>query len=121
ATNRIAGATDPRWVQMYSLAQSLARLNKQAFDVDRQMMQLNGRAGEVSTTGQREAQKLAKSDAATQKASKKARTLEKKLLREETQAAKAKPAASAPLAAFSSYAPFPFDKERERVLGWFAD
>jgi hypothetical protein len=112
-------------VQANSLSLTLASLNRQALDLDRRILALQTRAGELVTSGAKASEELAESTAALAKSEKRAKNLEKQLARAERKAATKAAAAKAPaitgrMAQFSTYAPFPYEQEKERVLSWYA-
>jgi len=112
-------------VQANSLSIALAGLNRQALDLDRRIMALQTRAGELVTSGAKASEELAESTAALAKSEKRAKNLEKQLAKAERKAATKAAAAKAPaisgrMAQFSTYAPFPYEEERQRVLSWYA-
>lgn len=118
--------TDPlRAVQISALANALASLNRQALELDRRILALQTRAGELVAAGAKASEELAESTAALAKSEKRAKNLEKQLARAERKAATKAAAAKAPavtgrMAQFSTYAPFPYEQEKERVLSWYA-
>ena len=110
-------------VSAYSI--SLGRLNKQAFDMDRQILGLKIRAAKLMGDGTKAAELLEESATLSAKAEKRAAALERQLNRIKTPAAarSSTPRSAAPtgrMAQFSTYVPFPYEQERERVLSWFA-
>ena len=99
---------------------SLTALNKQAFDMDRQILALQNRAAVLTGKGQQEVQSLAARGAAVQQAAKHAKIIEKKLRREEAAPPKASTAAlTSQMTSLSTYLPFPYEQEKKRVLAWF--
>jgi hypothetical protein len=109
-----------RTVQATVLATTLAGLNKQAFNMDRQILALRARGAAVSGKGQQETERLAEEDEAARKAEKRVKTLEKQLGRTKAPATPRITAPTGAMAMLSTYAPLPFDKEKTRVLSWFA-
>ena len=108
-------------VQLSSLSLTLARLNKQAFDMDRKIAGLQARGKELNVKGAHEAEAIAESEELAARADKRARALEKTAARKAAApptSAKAT-AIAAKIAVFSTYAPFPYEEEQQRVLGWF--
>jgi hypothetical protein len=106
--------------QARALSFSLASLNKQAFDMDRQLLALRQRAEVLSGTGERESQSLAQREAAVRQAAKHARIVEKKLQREASSPTKTSSGAlTSQMTALSTYSSFPYEQEKKRVLGWF--
>jgi hypothetical protein len=118
--------SDPvRAALITALANALASLNRQALDLDRRILALQTRAGELVAAGAKASEELAESTAALAKSEKRAKNLEKQLARAERKAATKAAAAKAPaitgrMAQFSTYAPFPYEQEKERVLSWYA-
>jgi hypothetical protein len=108
------------YVQAAALAVTLAGLNQQAFDLDRQILDLQTRAAQLGGKGQREAQTLAQSQAIATDAAKRAGRLEKQLARVESSVRPRPAAPSGRMTVFSTYVPLPYQQESERVLGWFA-
>jgi hypothetical protein len=117
-TTRIAGPTNPDFVQIAALAFSLGRLNKQAFDMDRRLLSLEQRSAELSDRSLRDADELDRHDTAVQRTAKRAKALEKKINRESA-AKVSTPALTSQMSALSTYLPFPYEQERKRVLAWF--
>ena len=108
-----------RWAQARTLAISLGRLNKQAFDMDRQILGLKIRAAKLMGDGTKAAELLEESATLSAKAEKRAAALERQLNRIKTPAAarSSTPRSAAPtgrMAQFSTYVPFPYEQERER-------
>ncbi len=100
---------------LQALAMTLTSLDRQAFQVDRKMMQLQMRAGELGVQGDHESQALARSEQTALQAQRKAEVLEGKLKRlEKTPASNS---ANVPPLAFSSFAPLPYEDELERLSG----
>jgi len=117
-SNTILGATDPRFVQIATLAMSLGRLNKQAFDMDRRILSLQQRSAELSEQNLRDVDALNRNDTAAQRRAKHAKAMEKKINRESA-AKPSTPALTSQMSALSTYLPFPYEQERKRVLAWF--
>ncbi len=109
-----------RAAQANALAITLATLNKQAFTMDRQILALRARGGEVSGKGQKEAERLEEEDEAAHEAEKHARSLEQQLARKKAPTAPRATVPTGVMTMLSTYAPLPFEEEKERVLGWFA-
>jgi hypothetical protein len=107
--------------RILGLEYMLVPLYKQALDLDRQIFDLQSRAAELMDNGQQASQAIAESQAAATEAEKRAHALERRLDR----ATKSSPprASTRPvgrMATFSTYAPFPYEQEKARVLAWFA-
>ncbi len=105
--------------QAQALALSLAGLNKQAFDMDRLILSLQTRGAELSGVSQAEFRKLSESQAAAEKAARRAEKLAKQLERQEADAKKRPSGPTGRMTQFSTYAPLPYEEECQRVLGWF--
>ncbi len=103
-----------------ALARSLAVLNKQAFDMDRKILGLRTRAAQLNSTGEQEIETIAQSDADARKAGKRAKAFEKKIRREEASFRPRGAVLTAKMTSLATYAPFPYEQEKERVLGWFS-
>ncbi len=103
-----------------ALSLALAGLNKQAFDVDRRIFELRTRGGELAGHGRQQAQTLRQSQEIAAKAAKRADRIEKQLARDEAAVARSSAAPSGRILRFSTYFPLPYEREKERVLGWFA-
>lgn len=120
-----AGVGFAERAQVNALSISLASLDRQALELDRRILALQTRAGELVAAGAKASEELAESTAALAKSEKRAKNLEKQLARAERKAATKAAAAKAPavtgrMAQFSTYAPFPYEQEKERVLSWYA-
>ncbi len=109
----------PQVAQLQSVAMALAGLNKQAFNIDRQMLTLQNRATALVAKGAKESETVAQSEEVVRKTSKQAKAIEKKLRRPET-TTKSRAVMTPKMASLATYIPFPYDEERERVLDWFA-
>ena len=109
-----------RFVQASSLALNLATLNKQAFDMDRKLLALQAQAANASGKGGEEIKSLEKSAAAIREAEKRAKIAEKQLRKPVPTSNARITATNAKMTNFATYAPFPFEQEKQRVLGWFA-
>lgn len=103
-----------------SLQFTLLRLNRQAIEIDRNLLALRSRAAELGGKGARAAQSIATSEAIARRHEKVATIADKQLRRYE---APAKPRPTGPTGKalqLSSYLDFPEAEEQQRVLGWFA-
>jgi hypothetical protein len=109
------------FIQMQSLAMTLAVLNRQAFEMDRRILGLRAEAAKALGKGQQETQTLAESQTAISKAERRAANLEKQVRRLETQKPAPTGALSSEMKRLSTYLPFPYDDESKRVLAWFAN
>lgn len=98
---------------------TLAALNKQAFDMDRRILDLRARVGEVAQQGTQGSQTVASGEASLRKAEKKANALEKQLLQIEREKAKQASKLTPQMRMLKNYLPNPFAEERGRVTGWF--
>jgi seryl-tRNA synthetase len=100
-------------------AMELAVLNKQALEMDRKTRALQSQLAELSRRYGRSAQELGISDANSRKLERKAKIAEKKL-KQKPRTSNAKIAAlKAQLTNFSTYVPFDYEAEKERVLKMF--
>jgi hypothetical protein len=109
-----------RAVQATSLTFNLVTLNKQAFDMDRKILALQAKAAEATGKGNEGLEAREKSTAAIREAEKRAKVAERQL-RQRVPTSNARIAAiNAKMTNFATYAPFPYEREKERVLGWFA-
>jgi hypothetical protein len=104
---------------MTNAAITLAALNKQAFDMDRRILDLRARVGEVSQQGAQGSQSVASGEASLRKAEKKANALEKQLLQIEREKARQAAKLTPQMRMLKNYLPNPFAQERDRVSGWF--
>ena len=120
AVNTRSTATPQTIAQLRALTIQLAGLNKQAFDMDRKLLSYRAKAAELAAMGVQEAQKIADRQAVAEDAESRAQQLEHRLKRQEE---KANSAASAALTGrmklWTTYAPFPYAQEKQRVLRWF--
>ncbi|MGD9720766.1 MAG: hypothetical protein AB7O59_13835 [Pirellulales bacterium] len=122
ATSTRTGVSLDRYAQAQTIAFALAAVNKQAFEIDREILALRTRAAELGDKGAQEAVRLAKSQQTAAKAAKKAGQLEKQLQRSESERqVRSKSAAlTSRMTQFSTYVPLPYEQEAKRVLSWFA-
>jgi hypothetical protein len=119
AANSLSGGVGIESIaQLQTLSVALANLNRQAFDMDRLLMGLQARGAELAGISQVEFKKLSESQAAAEKAAKRAQSLSKQLDRPESTTAK-HASTTARLARFATFAPLPYEQETNRVLGWF--
>ena len=116
--NNGQSAFSPQVVQARAATMSLAGLNKQAFNIDRQMLALQGRATALFDKGAKASETVAQSEEAVRKSNKQAKGIEKKLRRPES-ASKTRAVMPPKMTSLATYIPFPYDDERERVLNWF--
>jgi hypothetical protein len=102
---------------------TMAQLNKQAFDIDRRIVGLQAQAEQLSGKGHEALGAILQSQALSEEAGMRAKTLERRLDRERSKAAKAQ-RTSKPTPRtipFSAFVPFPYEQEKARVLAWFAE
>ena len=104
---------------MTNVAITLAALNKQAFDMDRRIIALRARVGEVAQQGTQGSQTVASGEASLRKAEKKANALEKQLLQIEREKARQAAKLTPQMRMLKNYLPNPFAQERDRVAAWF--
>jgi hypothetical protein len=98
----------------------LAALNKQAFDIDRQIATLTNRAGQLDDKQQKQTSDLERSAQASDRATQRAQRVERQMERQSTEPATASTTLTGKMAALATYLPFPYEREKKRVLGWFA-
>ena len=98
----------------------LGALNRQAFNIDRQIMALQAQAATLVAKGAKGSEILAESEELMRKTSKQARAMEKRILRPEA-TKKSHPSMTPKMTSLATYIPFPYEEERERVLDWFAE
>ncbi len=106
--------------RLRSFALGLSALNKQAFDMDRKILALQAKAAEASGRGSEGIQSREKSSAAIREAEKRAKIAEKQLRKPVPTSNPRIAAINAKMTNFATYAPFPYEQEKQRVLGWFA-
>ncbi len=106
--------------QVTNLAIVLARLNVQIIEVDRKLRDLSERGALLTGRGRKEMRPLLESRAIAAKALKWADRLEKQITRSESGLPRLTTASVARMLRFSTYFPLPYEREKERVLGWFA-
>lgn len=111
---------DPRVVQANALAVALAVLSKQAFEMDRWILEYQTRAAILNGKGEETTLTLAQSEADAMAIQKRSKSAEYQLKRLEKPARARSGVLSEKMAMLSTYAPFPYAQERQRVLGWFA-
>ena len=104
-----------------ALSLAIAGLNQQAFDVDRRMFQLRTRAAELAGHGRQRARELAESRQIADTAARQADRLQKQLDRDDAALARSAAGPGRRAARFSTYVPFPYERETQRVLDWFAN
>ncbi len=102
-----------------NLAFTLAGLNKQAFDMDRRLLGLQTQAQQISVQGAQSGQSVVESQAAIERAAKRAEALEKQVQRLEHDKPTAGGVLTAQMRSLTTYLPFPFEEQQARVLGWF--
>lgn len=107
-----------RTIQIVGLATTLAALNKQAFEMDREILSLQSRGATLSRQSGENAQRLERDQTAALAAERKAAQLEKQLKRLDVPNARSK-GPTGKMLLFSTYERLPFEAERQRVLEWF--
>jgi hypothetical protein len=106
--------------RLLALTDALSALYKQGFNMDRTILSLQSRANLLIVEGQQQSDTFAESEENAAHAQKRAKTLEKAVSRRAAAAPSGRASALAlKMATFSTYAPSPFEKEKERVLNWF--
>jgi hypothetical protein len=110
-----------RSLELLPMANQLALLYKQVFDIDRRTLALAAEMSQASETYERESNAVIESQELTKKAQRKAAAAEKHLQRPPKRVTNGRIAQlSAELIDFETYVPFPLEAEKERVLGWFS-
>jgi hypothetical protein len=111
------------YLRAQAMSAALAALRRQAFDIDRKMLELRSQAAQLDDQGQAASQAIAESQEVAADADKRAQALERRLDRERSKAAKAQRAAKPKprTIPFSDFVPFPYEQEKARVLAWFAE
>jgi hypothetical protein len=108
-------------VRLFALTVSLSALNKQAFNMDRTIMNLQSRANLLIAQGQQHSETFAEGEENAAHAQKRAKTLAKAVSRRSAAPTSGRASALAlKMATFSTYAPSPFEREKVRVVKWFA-
>jgi hypothetical protein len=116
----VPAAQVEQFARARALTLSLAGLNKQAFNMDRNILAFQQRAAVLSGRGEQEAESLAQRDSTIRNTAKHAKVIEKKLARERTAPPKASTAGlTSQMTSLSTYLPFPYEQEKKRVLEWF--
>jgi hypothetical protein len=120
----VAPTLNPAWTnfrdpRVTSGMLSLVSLNKQAFDIDRQIVTLANRAAELNGKQQKQVADLERSEQAADRAAQRAKAVERQLERQSDRPAPAGGTLTGKMAALATYAPFPYEREKKRVLGWF--
>jgi hypothetical protein len=105
--------------QQYSL--QLAVLNKQAFDMDRKLLEYGRQAEALRRAGAVQGDAAVRSEELRQTAMRRAAQLDKRLRRLEREKPAATPVMTAQMRSLSTYLPFDYERERARVLSWFGD
>ncbi len=108
-----------RTIQIVGLATTLAALNKQAFEMDREILSLQSRGATLSRQSGENAQRLERDQTAALAAERKAAQLEKQLKRLAAPNARGK-GPTGKMLLFSTYEQLPFAAEQQRVLDWFS-
>jgi hypothetical protein len=108
-----------RTIQIVGLATTLAALNKQAFEMDREILSLQSRGATLSRQSGENAQRLERDQTAALAAERKAAQLEKQLKRLTAPNARGK-GPTGKMLLFSTYEQLPFAAEQQRVLDWFS-
>jgi hypothetical protein len=111
---------DDLW-RLQSLAVTLGVLNRQALEMDKRILSLRAEAAKALDKGRQEAQTLAETQNAVRQAELRAANLEKQARRLETQRPAPRGVLTAEMRRLTTYLPFPYDEETQRVLAWFAD
>jgi chromosome segregation ATPase len=119
-TTQTQSISGEKFAQASSLALNLATLNKQAFDMDRKLLALQAQAAEASGRGGEGIQSREKGAAAIREAEKRAKIAERQLRKPVPTSNPRIAAINAKMTNFPTYAPFPYEQEKQRVLGWFA-
>ncbi len=115
-----ANPTIATYAQARAASLALAALNKQAFDMDRKILALKSRAAELSGTGEQQAATIEKSEQDVEQAEKHAKAIERRLHRETPRPTSRAGVLTGKMTLLSTYAPFPYEQEKKRVLTWFA-
>lgn len=101
------------------LSLQLAALNKQAFDMDRKLLEYNRQAAALRAVGTAQGEAAVQNENLRQEAARRAESLDKRLRQLERE----KPAPAAPMTAqmrsLATYLPLDYEAEHARVLGWF--
>lgn len=106
--------------KLAQLSVILASLDRQAFAMDEKILALRTQAAQLGAKGNKESQTLAANRAAVGQVERRAKALENQVRRLEAK----RPVRRAPTAEmkkFSTYLSFPFEEEKQRVLGWFEE
>ncbi|HEX3728137.1 MAG TPA: hypothetical protein VHV08_17920 [Pirellulales bacterium] len=107
-------------VQINAYGLSLAALNKQAFEMDRKILALQARAAQLGGKGQEQTRNIVEGQVTVRQAEQHAKYAERKLRRPPPASARAA-ALLTRMTSFSTYASFPYDEEKQRILGWFSE
>jgi hypothetical protein len=101
---------------------TLTSLNKQASAMDQKISGLQERIKSLTAKGQQESQSIAVGEAEVRQAEKHAKAIETQSLRRPAAPSSRRANALAvKITTFATYAPFPFEQEKQRVLDWFAN
>ncbi len=120
-TVRPLDPTDPRFVQLQALSMQLAVLNKQAFDMDRKILIYRRQIALLNLKGEQDVQMIAERQAAAAATQRDAQVAQRAIKRSEKSASTRSVALIQKTKLLSTYVPFPYAQEKNRVLAWFAD
>ena len=119
ARNNFDSISDADYARAIGLSIAIGGLTRQAFEMDRQIVAMRTQMFQLAGHGEAEARKMAESQAAADKAAERADRLEKRLSRDEPEKRTRPAGPTGRMARFTTYAPFPYEQETARVLGWF--
>ncbi len=103
------------------LALQLASLNKQAFDIDRKLLEYGKQAEALRATGEARGEEARRNEAQRQEAARRAELLDKRLRQLERDKPATTGLVTTQMRNLSTYLPFDYEGECVRVLGWFGD
>lgn len=113
------GVVLARNAQAQYLAAVIGALNKQAFNLDRRILALQGEAAMAMGNGRQETQNLVDSATVIGKTEKRTAELERKARRLEAKQPASAGRLTVEMTRLSTYLPLPYAEESKRVLGWF--
>ena len=99
----------------------LAVLNKQAFDMDRKILIYRRQIALLNLKGEQDVQMIAERQAAAAATQRDAQVAQRAIKRSEKSASTRSVALIQKTKLLSTYVPFPYAQEKNRVLAWFAD
>lgn len=111
------GASIDTIARLTNLSVTFSALNRQAIQMDKRIHDLQLQAAQLNAAGTQQLQTVAANQSAAQDMERRAKALERQVHRLESRPPK-NSRLTAEMTRLSTYLPFPFDEEKERILGW---